>query len=79
MAHDTPENFITQLVHPQYKTTVVYQAETSDEEIKSEERVKEAVSKKDSNLNMVGIWGSTLHNVDDLPYDPHDYFPLAYG
>ena len=28
---------------------------------------------------MVPIWGSTLHHIDDLPYDPVQYFPHTYG
>ena len=54
---------------------MVYQVETSDEEVRIEEKVNDAAP----NLNSIGIWGSTLHHIDDLPYDPHDYFPQAYG
>ena len=79
VAHDTPENFISQLVRPNYVTTVVYQLETSDEEVKIEEQVQEAVSKEDAQLNMQGIWGSSVHHIDDLPYDPYDYFPNVVG
>ena len=25
------------------------------------------------------IWNSTLHHIDDLPYDPVEYFPHVYG
>ena len=25
------------------------------------------------------IWGSTLHHIEDLPYDPQEYFPHVYG
>ena len=28
---------------------------------------------------MVGIWGCTLHHIDDLPYDPVEYYPHTYG
>lgn len=27
----------------------------------------------------MSIWGSTLHHIDDLPYDPFEYFPHTYG
>lgn len=33
----------------------------------------------DANCDIISIWGSTLHHIDDLPYDPHEYFPHTYG
>ena len=27
----------------------------------------------------MSIWGSTLHHIHDLPYNPIQYFPHAYG
>ena len=27
----------------------------------------------------VSLWGSTLHHIDDLPFDPVEYFPHVYG
>jgi hypothetical protein len=30
-------------------------------------------------VNFVSIWGSTLHHLDDLPYNPTEYFPHVYG
>ena len=33
----------------------------------------------DSNCKIVSIWGCTLHHIDDLPYDPVEYFPHTYG
>lgn len=79
MAHDTPEQFLSQLVKPNWQTTVVYQAETSDEEVKIEAQVKALMLEADGECNMVPIWGSTLHHIDDLPYDPNEYFPHTYG
>ena len=32
-----------------------------------------------ASCDFVRIWGSTLHHIDDLPYDPHEYFPHTYG
>ena len=59
--------------------TIVYQQETLDEELKVEELVKEKVKESEGTSNFVSIWGSTLHHIDDLPYDPHSYFPHVYG
>lgn len=41
MAHETPEEFLSKLVIPNLNTTLVYQAETSDEEVKVEAKVRE--------------------------------------
>lgn len=30
-------------------------------------------------IDFVSVWGSTLHHIDDLPYDPVEYFPHIYG
>jgi deoxyribodipyrimidine photo-lyase len=30
-------------------------------------------------VDFVSIWGSTLHHIDDLPYEPTTYFPHVYG
>ena len=29
--------------------------------------------------NFVSLWGSTLHHIDDLPYDPYDFCPPSYS
>ena len=37
---------------------------------------------KEDKLLQVGInsiWSSTLHHLDDLPYDPVEYLPHIYG
>lgn len=44
-----------------------------------EAEVRKSMLKADAACNMVPIWGSTLHHIDDLPYDPHEYFPHTYG
>ena len=41
--------------------------------------MRNSLLKADPVCNMVPIWGSTLHHIDDLPYDPHEYFPHTYG
>ena len=79
VAHETPEEFLSKLVVPGLNTTLVYQTETSDEEVKVEAKVREQMLVRESNCNQVSIWGSTLHHIDDLPYDPHEYFPHTYG
>lgn len=34
---------------------------------------------KGHGADIVPIWGCTLHHIDDLPYDPAEYFPHTYG
>ena len=70
-----PEDFLATLVSSNMHTTVVYQPETSSEETRVEAHVKAKLQGAD----MVPIWGSTLHHIDDLPYDPVEYFPHTYG
>jgi len=41
--------------------------------------VREQLLSANSECGIVPIWGSTLHHIDDLPYDPRDYFPHTYG
>ena len=40
VAHAKPEEFLQSLIVPNLKTTIVYQAETSDEEVRVEAQVK---------------------------------------
>jgi hypothetical protein len=28
---------------------------------------------------MESVWGSTLHHIDDMPYNPKEYLPHIYG
>ena len=30
-------------------------------------------------VDFVSLWGSTLHHIDDMPYDPVEYMPHIYG
>jgi len=30
-------------------------------------------------VDFVVVWGSTLHHIDDMPYNPLEYFPPVYG
>lgn len=30
-------------------------------------------------VDIVGVWGSTVHHLDDLPYNPRETFPHVYG
>ena len=39
----------------------------------------ESAEKVYKNINMVGLWGSTLHHVDDLSYDPFVWYPHIFG
>lgn len=78
VAHEKPEDFISQLISQEKgrRTTVVYQQEVCDEERRVENALKAKLPK---GTDFVNIWGSTLHHIDDLPYDPVEYFPHIYG
>ena len=79
MAHDKPEKFISKLIDPSYVNTIVYQQETCSEELEVEDKVRESAVKVSADVDLVGIWGATLHHIDDLPYDPHEEYPHVYG
>ena len=81
VAHDRPENFLSTLVSAdqKVKTTVVYQQEVCSEELAVEDQVIAALLSSNANVDFVSVWGSTLHHVDDLPYNPRAYFPHIYG
>ena len=57
------------------KHTVVYQSEICSEEKQVERSIKKMFRASGANCEFVSIWGSTLHHIDDLPYDPKEYFP----
>lgn len=45
-------------------------------------RVEKAIAdklNKAKNAEIVSIWGSTLHHIDDLPYNPKEHIPHVYG
>jgi hypothetical protein len=49
-----------------------------------EQKLKEALKKaagndKNLNVSIESVWGSTLHHLDDLPYNPREYLPHIYG
>ena len=79
VAHDKPENFVQKLIEPGVKHTVVYQAEICHEERQVEKAFKKEMDAKCIDYQFVPIWNSTLHHIDDLPYDPVEYFPHVYG
>lgn len=33
----------------------------------------------EAGVDYMPIWGNTIHHIDDLPYDPIEYFPHTYG
>ena len=41
--------------------------------------MRKEILKADAKVNFMKIWGSTLHHIDDLPYDPFEYYPHTYG
>ena len=79
VAHEKPEKFVQDLIEPGAKHTVVYQAETCYEERQVEKALKTEFESKGVDFQFMPIWNSTLHHIDDLPYDPVEYFPHVYG
>ena len=83
VAHEKPEDFIKKLMPASgVHTTVVFQQEVCDEERRVENALKENLlgsGKTPSSVDFVNLWGSTLHHIDDMPYDPVEYFPHIYG
>lgn len=82
VAHDKPEDFIKKLMPAKgIRTTVVYQQEVCDEERRVENALKTKLQEgmPPFGIDFVNLWGSTLHHIDDLSYDPVEYFPHIYG
>jgi deoxyribodipyrimidine photo-lyase len=80
VSHAKPEDFLLKLVaQSPMNTTVVFQQEICSEERKVEDKVIESLLKANKDINFVSLWGSTLHHIDDLPYNPLEYFPHVYG
>lgn len=79
VAHAKPETFLQKLVSQDMVNTVVYQTEICHEERFVEDQIKEQMESTKAKCQFVSIWGSTIHHIDDLPYDPVEYFPHVYG
>ena len=82
VAYEKPETFIPKLIAKDRSNYVVYQQEICDEELTIEAKVMLEIQKKaksEYNVNIDKVWGSTLHHLDDLSYDPVDYLPHIYG
>ena len=82
VSHETPEEFLKKLLGgKELTTTVVYQQEICDEERRVENNLREKLldDKVPLDVDFVSVWGSTLHHIDDMPYDPVEYFPHIYG
>lgn len=79
VAHEKPETFFKKLIVPGMMHTVVYQAEICAEERHVEDEVAREMRGTGADCQFEPIWGSTLHHIDDLPYDPKDNFSINYG
>jgi len=49
------------------------------EELSIQKAIEEQLRKAKISFQMVPIWGSTLYNKADLPYDPKSQLPHIYG
>ena len=79
VTHDKPENFLKNLIEPDVMYTIAYQAEICYEERQVEKALQEQLKSLGTNYQFVPIWNSTLHHIDDLPYDPVEFFPPTNG
>ena len=79
VTHEKPETFLKQLVMPGVTNTVVYQAEICSEERFVESAVQSEIEATGVECQFAAVWGSTLNHIDDLPYDPVEYFPHNYS
>ena len=67
------------LIEPGVKHTIVFQAEIMHEYRKVEEQLLESLEAKGADVRLMPIWNSTLHHIDDLPYDPAEYCAHGYS
>lgn len=59
---------------------MVYQEEICSEELAIEQNLVNNLKKiKNAGISVDSVWGSTLHHIDDLPYNPREYLPHIYG
>jgi len=56
----------------------VYQQETCSEELAVERKVQSAVLSRSKEADFVGLWGMTLHHLDDLTYNLQKDFAPNY-
>jgi deoxyribodipyrimidine photo-lyase len=76
---EKPEDFIPHLMHADRHNVVVFQQEICKEELDVEKAVVNALKTSKNSISVESVWGSTLHHIDDLSYDPHEYLPHIYG
>lgn len=83
LATEQPEDFIPKLLDQESENIVVYQQEICDEELKIEQALISSVNsmarKNSISASVESVWGSTLHHLDDMPYDPNEQLPHVYG
>ena len=66
--HGTPETVLPTLMVKDASTTVLAQAEVTDEELRVERAVQRAIKPLGGGLQL--MWGATLFHRDDLPFKP---------
>lgn len=66
--HGTPETVLPTLMVKDATTTVLAQAEVTDEELRVERVVQRAIKPLGGGLQL--MWGATLFHRDDLPFKP---------
>jgi len=67
------------LIDAKADNALVFQQEICKEELDVEEAVKAALMKKDADVQIQSLWGSTIYHIDDLPYKPDTELPHIYG
>jgi len=57
----------------------VFQKEICPEELTVEDNLVKSLKDSKHSVSVESVWGSTLHHIDDIPYNPKDYLPHIYG
>ncbi|WOL00438.1 blue-light photoreceptor PHR2-like [Canna indica] len=71
-----PESVLPELARAVGADAVYAHREVSHDEARAEERVTEAMEAE--GVEVKYFWGSTLHHIDDLPFDL-EHMPINYG
>ena len=76
---EEPEKFIPKLLSEDKHNIVVYQQEICSEELQIETNLINSLKDSNKSVQVESVWGSTLHHIDDMSYNPKEYLPHIYG
>jgi len=76
---EMPEHFIPSLLSADKHNLVVFQQEVCSEELAVEANLVQSLRETGHSVAVKSLWGSTLHHIHDLPYNPNEFLPHVYG